>query len=34
MLSMMLGLDDAAFPTFIEERKRTLAAFYKSALRP
>jgi AcrR family transcriptional regulator len=34
MLSMMLGLDEAAFPTFIEERKRTLAAFYKNALRP
>jgi AcrR family transcriptional regulator len=34
MLSMMLGLDDSAFPTFIEERKRTLAAFYRNALRP
>ena len=34
MLSMMLGLDDDAFPTFIEERQRTLAAFYKNALRP
>ncbi len=34
MLSMMLGLDDATFPTFIEERQRTLAAFYRNALRP
>ena len=34
MLSMMLGLDDEAFPTFIQERQRTLAAFYKNALRP
>jgi hypothetical protein len=34
MLSMMLGLDDSAFPTFIEERKRTLATFYRNALRP
>ena len=34
MLSMMLGLDDEAFPTFIAERQRTLAAFYKNALRP
>lgn len=34
MLSMMLGLDDATFPTFIEERQRSLAAFYKNALRP
>jgi TetR/AcrR family transcriptional regulator len=34
MLSMMLGLDEATFPTFIEERQRTLAAFYKNALRP
>jgi AcrR family transcriptional regulator len=34
MLSMVLGLDDAAFPTFIGERQRTLAAFYKNALRP
>ena len=33
MLSMMLGLDDATFPTFIDERQRTLAAFYKNALR-
>jgi AcrR family transcriptional regulator len=34
MLSIMLGLDEAAFPTFIAERQRTLAAFYKNALRP
>ena len=34
MLSMMLGLDDATFPSFIEERQRTLADFYKNALRP
>ena len=34
MLSLMLGLDDEAFPTFIAERQRTLAAFYKNALRP
>lgn len=34
MLSMMLGLDDASFPAFIDERRRTLGAFYKSALRP
>jgi TetR/AcrR family transcriptional regulator len=34
MLSMLLGLDDETFPTFIEQRQRTLAAFYKNALRP
>ena len=34
MLSFMLGIDDAAFPAFIEERQRTLADFYKNALRP
>ncbi|MEO5568142.1 MAG: TetR family transcriptional regulator [Gemmatimonadaceae bacterium] len=34
MLSMLLGLDDASFPAFIAERRRTLGAFYKSALRP
>ena len=34
MLGMMLGLDDESFPTFIAERQRTLAAFYKNALRP
>src|SRR4051812_3219746 len=34
MLSLMLGLDDASFPTFIEERRATLAAFYRNALRP
>ena len=33
MLSLMLGLDDKSFPTFIAERQRTLAAFYKNALR-
>ena len=34
MLALMLGLDDAAFPSFIAERQRTLAEFYKNALRP
>jgi TetR/AcrR family transcriptional regulator len=34
MLSLMLGLDEKTFPTFIGERQRTLAAFYKNALRP
>jgi TetR/AcrR family transcriptional regulator len=34
MLSMMLGLDEGTFPTFIAERSRTLAAFYRNALRP
>jgi TetR/AcrR family transcriptional regulator len=34
MLSIMLGLDEATFPTFIEERQRTLAAFFRNALRP
>jgi TetR/AcrR family transcriptional regulator len=34
MLTMLLGLDDATFHTFIEERQRTLAAFYRNALRP
>lgn len=34
MLAMMLGLDDAAFPAFIDERRRTLADFYRNALRP
>jgi hypothetical protein len=34
MLSMMLGLDENGFPAFIAERQRTLAAFYKNALRP
>lgn len=34
MLAMMLGLDDASFPDFIEERRRTLGDFYKRALRP
>ena len=34
MLGMMLGLEDEAFPTFIAERQRTLAAFYRNALRP
>lgn len=33
MLSLMLGLDDDAFPSFIAERQRTLAEFYKNALR-
>jgi AcrR family transcriptional regulator len=34
MLAMMLGLDAETFPTFIAERQRTLAAFYRNALRP
>jgi TetR/AcrR family transcriptional regulator len=34
MLAMMLGLDEKSFPTFIAERQRTLAAFYRNALRP
>ena len=34
MLGMMLGLDDAAFPAFIDERRRTLADFFRNALRP
>lgn len=34
MLSMLLGLDDASFPAFIDQRRRTLGAFYKNALRP
>lgn len=34
MLAMMLGLDDDAFPSFIDERRRTLADFYRNALRP
>ena len=34
MLSIVLGLDEKNFPTFIGERQRTLAAFYKNALRP
>jgi TetR/AcrR family transcriptional regulator len=34
MLSIMLGLDEETFPTFIAERQRTLAAFYRNALRP
>ncbi|HET9424204.1 MAG TPA: TetR family transcriptional regulator [Gemmatimonadaceae bacterium] len=34
MLSIMLGLDDETFPSFIDERRRTLADFYMNALRP
>jgi TetR/AcrR family transcriptional regulator len=34
MLGFMLGLDDDAFPTFIQERQRTLAEFFRNALRP
>jgi AcrR family transcriptional regulator len=34
MLAMMLGLDDASFPGFIDERRQTLADFYRNALRP
>jgi AcrR family transcriptional regulator len=34
MLGIMLGLDDASFPAFIQERERTLAGFFRNALRP
>jgi TetR/AcrR family transcriptional regulator len=34
MLGFMLGLDDETFPTFIQERQRTLAEFFRNALRP
>jgi TetR/AcrR family transcriptional regulator len=34
MLSVVLGMDDAAFARFIEQRKTELPAFFRNALRP
>lgn len=34
MLRLVLGIDNDAFGAFIEERKRTLPAFFLNALRP
>ena len=34
MLRVVLGMDDAAFATFIERRKTELPAFFRNALRP
>ena len=34
MLAMAFGLDDAGFTDFIEQRKRELPQFVRSALRP
>lgn len=34
MLSIVLGMDDAAFARFIEQRKTELPAFFRNALRP
>lgn len=34
MLSILLGMDDAAFTRFIEQRRRELPSFFRSALRP
>jgi TetR/AcrR family transcriptional regulator len=34
MLSLVFGLDDAAFALFIEERRTELPAFFRNALRP
>ncbi len=34
MLSVVFGMDDAAFARFIEERKTALPAFFHDALRP
>ena len=34
MLSVILGMDDAAFARFIEQRKTDLPAFFRRALRP
>jgi TetR/AcrR family transcriptional regulator len=34
LLCAMLGMDDAGFVAFIEERKRTLPEFFLNALRP
>lgn len=34
MLAVILGMDDAAFARFIEQRKTELPAFFRNALRP
>jgi AcrR family transcriptional regulator len=34
MLSVIFGMDDAAFARFIEQRKSELPAFFRNALRP
>ncbi len=34
MLSVVFGMDDAAFAAFIEQRKTELPAFFRNALRP
>jgi TetR/AcrR family transcriptional regulator len=34
MLSIVFGMDDAAFMRFIEQRKKELPEFFRSALRP
>jgi TetR/AcrR family transcriptional regulator len=34
MLSVVFGMDDAAFARFIEQRKTELPAFFRNALRP
>jgi AcrR family transcriptional regulator len=34
MLKLVLGMDDAAFTRFIEQRKKELPQFFRSALRP
>ena len=34
MLSIMFGMDDAAFMRFIEQRKKELPEFFRGALRP
>ena len=34
MLSIVFGMDDVAFKRFIEQRKKDLPAFFRSALRP
>jgi TetR/AcrR family transcriptional regulator len=34
MLTVMFGMDDAAFARFIEQRKTELPAFFRNALRP
>ena len=34
MLTVMFGMDDAAFALFIEQRKTELPAFFRNALRP
>jgi hypothetical protein len=34
MLCAVMGMDDAGFHEFVEERKRTLPDFFLGALRP